>query len=78
MRYPREAIEPRDDDPACLAAIAARERLLEHRPLQLRARLINLFPPLHDLDIVQLGPVRDLPALHLRRDERLALALPAP
>ena len=73
-RRASEAIQPGDHDPARLAGLAARERLLEHRPLELGTRLVDLLPPPHDLDLVQLGPVLDLLPLHLGRDERLALA----
>jgi hypothetical protein len=64
--------------PPRLAALAALQRLLEHRSLQLGARLIDLLPPLHDLDLVQLRPLLNLLPLHLRRDERLTLATSAP
>ena len=40
----------RDHDPARLAPLTAAERLLEHRPLELGARLVDLLPPLDDLD----------------------------
>src|SRR5262249_33473384 len=67
-----EAVEPRHHDSAGLAPLAARERLLELGSLELRTRLVELFPPVDDLDLVQLRPVRDLLALYLRGDERLA------
>src|SRR5262249_38666051 len=68
-----EAIETGDNDSAGLAALAACEGLLKHRALELRTRLVDLFPPADDLDLVQLRPVGDLLALYLRGDERLAL-----
>src|SRR4029450_12355760 len=69
-----EAIEAGDDDAAGLACLAAGECLLEHRPLELGTRLIDLLPPLYDFDVVQLCPLGDLLALDIGRDERLALA----
>ena len=43
-------VQARNNDPTRLTALAAGKRLLEHRPLKLCARLVDLVPPLNDLD----------------------------
>jgi hypothetical protein len=73
-----EAIELGNDDPARLTTLTARERLLEHGTLELGARLVDLFPPLNDLNVVRLSPLGDLLALNVRGDEGFALATSAP
>jgi hypothetical protein len=68
-----ETIKPRNNDPAALTALTPLQRQLKQRPLQLRPRLVDLFSPRNDLDLMQLRPRRDLLPLHLRRNERLTL-----
>jgi hypothetical protein len=51
---------------------------LKHRALELGARLVDLLPEADDFDFVQLGPVGDLLALYLGRDEGLALTTRPP
>jgi hypothetical protein len=51
---PTTSVGARDDHP--LATLAAGRRLLEHRSLELGPRLVDLLPPPHDVDRVELGP----------------------
>jgi hypothetical protein len=70
----RETVEPSNDDPSCLSSVTTLHGEPEHRPRPICSRHIELFPPLDDLDLVELSPRADLRSLDVGADERLPFA----